>query len=270
MLLDSCARRIDYLRISVTDRCNLRCVYCMPPEGIKLKRHQDLLTYEQIAAVARAGAGLGIARVRLTGGEPLVRRHIERLVALLRAIDGLKDISLTTNGVLLAPAARTLRAAGLDRINVSLDTLDPARYARLTRGGDIGRALEGLEAARAAGFEGIKVNLVVLEDTTPDEIEALRSFCARRGMTLQTIRHFTLFSRADGAGHPYACDRPPPCERCNRLRLTADGFLKPCLLSDDEVRVDFNAIEDSIRAAVRAKPLAGGSCTLRTMSAIGG
>ncbi|MDD3641867.1 MAG: radical SAM protein [Candidatus Krumholzibacteria bacterium] len=271
MLVDAYGRGIDYLRVSVTDRCNLRCVYCMPEEGVALRRHSELLSYEQIAAVVRAGAGLGLRRVRLTGGEPLARRGIEDLVALLRPIPGLREITMTTNGVLLTPQmARKLREAGLDRVNISLDTLDPRRYAQLTRVGDIAAALAGIEAAIGAGFERIKINMVVFEDTTPREREEMDEFCRRRGLVLQTIRHFTLARREHESMHPPVCDRPLPCDRCDRLRLTADGFLKPCLHSDIEIPVDFSDIEAGFIAAVRAKPREGTSCSGRTMREIGG
>jgi len=221
--------------------------------------------------VVRAGAGLGIGRVRLTGGEPLVRRGIEALVAMLRPIPGLREISMTTNGILLTSSkAQVLREAGLDRLNISLDTLDPARYAQITRGGEIAAALAGIEAARNAGFGRIKINMVVFEATTPREREAMETFCRGRGLELQTIRHFTLARRDHESLHPPVCDRPLPCDRCDRVRLTADGFLKPCLHSDIEIPVDFSDIEGSFAAAVGAKPEEGTSCSGRTMGEIGG
>ena len=263
---DSFDRDITYLRISVTDKCNLRCTYCMPPEGVPPLRHEDLVSLEQMAAVARAAVGLGVTKVRLTGGEPLVRRGIVDLVAMLAAIDGIGHLGMTTNGTLLAPLAGSLRAAGLHSVNLSLDTLDPDRYRALTRGGNIADALAGLEAALAAGFP-VKVNTVVLEDTSAEELARMRAFCDAKGARLQLINHFQL---AERKREQYAFDRPPSCDRCNRIRLTADGRLKPCLHSDDEVRLDFERLEESLREAIRGKPRRGGACTVRTMAQIGG
>ena len=159
---DAHGRQLGYLRVSVTDRCNLRCRYCMPEHGIPLLRHQDILAYEEIAAVARAAAALGVTSVRITGGEPLARRGVANLVALLHDIEGIADLSMTTNGTLLAPAAEPLARAGLHRVNVSVDSLDPVEYAAITRGGDLDRAMAGVEAALAAGLEPVKVNAVML------------------------------------------------------------------------------------------------------------
>ena len=150
-MFDSYGRRIDYLRISVTDRCNLRCTYCMPPEGVPLVSRAEILSYEEIAEVARAAVAMGITTIRLTGGEPLVRRGLVRLVEMLAAIGGIRDLAMTTNGILLARHARQLAAAGLHRVNVSLDATDPGRYAEITRGGDVRRVLAGIEAGRRAG-----------------------------------------------------------------------------------------------------------------------
>ena len=160
-MLDRYQRAITYLRVSVTDRCNLRCVYCMPPEGISLAASAEVLSFEEIARVVRVGAGLGIRRVRLTGGEPLVRRNLAELVRMLRAIEGLDEISLTTNGLLLAGQAEALAAAGLRRVNISLDTLRPERFAEITRGARLEEARAGLEAALAAGLRPAKINAVL-------------------------------------------------------------------------------------------------------------
>jgi len=263
---DSFDRDVTYLRISVTDKCNLRCRYCMPPEGVNLRRHGDFLSLEQMAAVARAAAGLGIAKVRLTGGEPLVKRGIVDLVAMIAAIDGVEHLAMTTNGTLLASLARPLREAGLDSINLSLDTLDPGRYRELTRGGNIDDALAGLSAALAAGFP-VKINMVMLGDTPAGEVDRMRDFAAAQGARLQLINHFSV---AETKRDQPAFDRPPPCERCNRIRLTADGMLKPCLHSDEEIRLDFTRLEESLREAILAKPQRGGACTERAMSQIGG
>jgi len=265
-MFDRFDRPISYLRISITDKCNLRCRYCMPPEGVPLRHHRDLLTFEQITAVAGAAVRLGVTKVRLTGGEPLVRRGIEELVRMLARTEGLEHLAMTTNGTLLSRFARPLREAGLQTLNVSLDTLDGDRYRFLTRGGRIEEALAGIEAARAQGFP-LKINMVVLDDTRAEEIDGMRQFCAQRGVLLQLINHYDLDREKRDS---YGFDRPPSCARCNRIRLMADGMLKPCLHSDTEVRLDFSRLEDSLREAVLAKPERGGTCSNRAMSQIGG
>jgi len=265
-MLDSYNRPITYLRISVTDKCNLRCRYCMPAEGVPVRDHSEFLTLEQMTEVARAAAGLGITKIRLTGGEPLVKRGIVDLVGMLAGIVGLEHLAMTTNATLLSPLARPLHEAGLDSVNVSLDTLDPARYRHLTRGGDITTALAGLSAVLAEGFP-VKVNMVVLADTTAGDLDRMRAFCSERGARLQLINHYELARRKNDQ---YRFDRPPSCDRCNRIRLMADGVLKPCLHSDQEVRLDFSRLEDSLREAILAKPRHGGACTNRAMPQIGG
>lgn len=271
MLKDAIGREINYLRVSVTDRCNLRCEYCMPPEGIELKKHREMLSYEEIQRIVSTAVGLGIGKVRLTGGEPLVRKGVAALVRMLRRIEGLEEISMTTNGILLTPpVAAGLKEAGLDRLNISLDTLDPERYREITRGGNVADVLRGISAAQSAGFEGTKVNMVVSLPGSGEDLERLKSFCAREGLVLQTINRFSLVKRTSETESPHDQDRPLPCAMCNRLRLTADGYLKPCLFSDIEIKVDFNDIEGSIRKAVEAKPEKGISCTGRTMREIGG
>src|SRR3990172_7470816 len=169
-LSDSFQRPINYLRISVTDRCNLRCVYCMPPEGISLLPREDILDYEEIVAIVQAAAELGVTKVRLTGGEPLARLGLVNLVKGIAAIPGIDDISLTTNGILLAKNARALKEAGLKRINLSLDTLKPERFAQITRGGRLNDVLRGMQVARECGLSPIKINTVVIRGTNDDEI----------------------------------------------------------------------------------------------------
>ncbi len=265
-MFDRFDRAITYLRISVTDKCNLRCRYCMPPQGVPPRRHEDLLSLEQLAEAARAAVGLGVTKIRLTGGEPLVRRGIVELVRMIAAIRGLRHLALTTNGTLLAPRAGELRAAGLDSLNISLDTLDGARYREITRGGSIEDALDGIRAARAEGFP-VKINMVVLDDESRREIEEMRRFCASMDARLQLINHFDLASKK---ADDYSFDRPPSCAGCNRIRLLADGMLKPCLHSDEEVRLDPARLGESLREAILAKPRRGGVCTSRTMRQIGG
>jgi cyclic pyranopterin phosphate synthase len=265
-MFDSFDRQISSLRISVTDKCNLRCRYCMPEGGVPARSHREFLSFEKIVEVARAAVGLGITKVRLTGGEPLVKRGIVELVRMLRAIEGLQELALTTNGILLPSFAHGLRAAGLDRLNISLDSLDPARYAEITRGGDLGQALAGVRAALAEGFP-VKINMVVLEDTPEQEIARMRAWAESAGAKLQLIQHYSLRrEKADS----YRFDRPASCADCNRIRLMADGMLKPCLHSDREVQLDFSRLEECLREAILAKPEKGGVCTNRAMSQIGG
>ena len=271
MLTDQYGRTINYLRVSVTDRCNLRCTYCMPTEGIPLKPHSEMLSYESIALIAHEAGRLGITKIRFTGGEPLVRKNIESLVEMIRLTGKYKEITMTTNGTLLTlTKAKKLKMAGLTRINISLDTLDPGFYKYITRGGEIQDALSGIEAAKEADLYPIKINMVVFEETKPQELEVMRTFCEKNGFKLQTIRHFSLSSKVDDKEHPHPFDRPLPCEKCNRLRLTSDGYLKPCLFSDNEIKVDLNDIEGSIKKAIAAKPIHGTSCFNRSMQQIGG
>jgi len=265
-MFDRFERPITYLRISVTDKCNLRCRYCMPAEGVPARRHEDFISLEQICAVARAAVGLGVTKVRLTGGEPLVKRGIVDLVAMLARIEGLDHLAMTTNGTCLAKYARPLKEAGLDSLNVSLDTLDPDLYRELTRGGEIGDVREGIRAAMAEGFP-LKLNMVVMTDTAPSEIERIRRFSADIGARLQLINHYELFREKKDT---YAFDRPPSCGSCNRIRLMADGMLKPCLHSDIEVPLDFTRLEESLREAILSKPRRGGACRSRAMPQIGG
>jgi cyclic pyranopterin phosphate synthase len=163
-------REINYLRISVTDRCNLRCVYCMPKEGVSLLGHDDILRYEEILRVVRASAALGIVKARVTGGEPLVRRGLAQFLGRLSAIPGITDVSVTTNGILLADLAGELRDAGVGRVNVSLDSLKPERYAKITRGGDLRRVMDGIAAAHRAGLHPLKINMVPLKGVNEEEV----------------------------------------------------------------------------------------------------
>jgi GTP 3',8-cyclase len=265
-MFDRFEREITYLRISVTDKCNLRCRYCMPEEGVPRRAHSDFLSFEQIVRVARAAVGLGIRKIRLTGGEPLAKRGIVDLVRLLARDAEPEHLAMTTNGTLLPQYARPLRVAGLRSVNVSLDTLDPERYRWLTRGGEIRQALDGIDAARETGFP-VKINMVVLRDTPEPDVAGMRAYCERIGARLQLIAHFELArEKRDG----YRFDRPPSCAACNRIRLMADGMLKPCLHSDQEVALDLSRIEESLLEAVRVKPARGGACTNRAMSQIGG
>ena len=290
---------VDYLRLSVTDRCNLRCAYCMPPQGVPWRRHDEILSFEELAAVARAAAACGVSKVRLTGGEPLVRKGCPELVGLLARTSGLHDISLTTNGVLLPAHAAELRRQGLSRVNLSLDSLRPARYAQLSRGGRLTDALAGLESALAAGFVPVKLNVLLLEGIE-DELEDFVALTRERPIHVRFIEFMPLDARlAHGFrlvaapqvlarlrsscslvpdegpyGHgPATYWRAPQaigtvgfvagvsshfCAGCNRLRLTADGRLRGCLFSGEEVDLRpflgrQEELQDVIRAAMTGK-----------------
>jgi len=242
----------------------------MPEEGVALKKYDEILRYEEIEAIVQAAAELGVSKVRLTGGEPLVKKNITYLVERLAGISGITEITMTTNGSLLTPElARSLKRAGVTRVNISLDTLDAKRFAEITRGGRIGDVLQGIEAAREAGLDPIKINMVIFAETTAAEIDELQVFCEHNKLVLQTIKHFSLYDKKDPAG-ALSADRPPKCKSCNRLRITADGYIKPCLFSSDEILIDFSNIKKSLRAAVLSKPENGQSCKNRTMCQIGG
>ncbi|HEY2154075.1 MAG TPA: GTP 3',8-cyclase MoaA [Isosphaeraceae bacterium] len=190
-LIDTFGRVHTNLRISVTDRCNIRCVYCMP-ESVEFLPRASLLSFEEITRFARAASTVGIDKIRLTGGEPLVRRDLPKLVAQLVAIPGIKDVGLTTNGILLAPMAKELHDAGLRRINVSLDTMDPARFVELTRRTGFEQVIEGILAAKAAGFEPVKVNAVAIKGVTEGDVVPLGRFCREHGVILRFIEYMPL------------------------------------------------------------------------------
>ncbi len=187
-LRDNYDRNITYLRVSVTDRCNMRCVYCIP-EGAEFIPHEEILTYDEIERIVKIGAGAGIRKVRLTGGEPLARKNVERLVAQLSRIDSLEDLSLTTNGLLLAEKAEALADAGLKRVNVSLDTLDPAKFSEICRRGDIGAVIAGIRAAGAAGLRPVKVNAVVMRGRNENEAADFIRFALDEGVVVRFIEY---------------------------------------------------------------------------------
>lgn len=266
-MIDSHGRRIDYLRVSVTDRCNLRCVYCRPPEGVALIPREDILSYEEIAAFVRTAVAHGITKVRLTGGEPLVRRDIETLVAQLAAVDGIRDLAMTTNGTLLADHATALAAAGLHRVNVSLDAVTPARFAEITRGGDVALVLAGIEAALAAGLDPVKLNCVV--DESPEEPDAVDVAAYGDSMGLD-VRFIRRIDTAEGRFWPVIGGEGGRCESCNRLRLSSDGYLRPCLLGDAAFSVRELGADEALRCAVAAKPDRGRGSASNRMYSIGG
>ncbi|MFC1961889.1 GTP 3',8-cyclase MoaA [Chloroflexota bacterium] len=303
-LSDSFQRPINYLRISVTDRCNLRCVYCMPPEGVPLMRHEDILSYEEIYTAVAAASRLGISKVRITGGEPLVRAELAELVRMLAATAGIDDIALTTNGVLLAKHAAELKQSGLRRVNISLDTLKPDRFRRITRRGNLSNVLQGIEAARAAGLNPVKINTVVMSGINDDELLDFASRTMDDGWNVRFIELMPLAGdevsaaqfipvreirkRLEKLGELEPCsvstgNGPAKyfhfagakgtvgfitpvsehfCFNCNRLRLTADGKLRPCLLSEQEMNLRHllrrgaspSELEAAIKEAIASKP----------------
>ena len=299
---DSFGRTIEYLRISVTDKCNLRCVYCMPMEGMSWMPRAELLTYEEIERIVRVMAGMGLKRVRITGGEPLVRRDLPDLVRLLAAVPGIEDLSMSTNAVLLARHADALRSAGIARLNVSLDSLRPERVEAIARRpGCFGPIMDGIEAAEAAGFEPLKVNVVLIRGQNDDEIEDFAATTRARPWHVRFIelmptaanlelsaRHFV--SCQEALGRLRAVDRLEPvagpwgngpaayyrfpgapgtvgvitpmshtyCERCNRVRLTADGHLRPCLFGDLQTN-----LRDPLRAGEDLAPLIEGTLRVK-------
>lgn len=265
-MYDSCGRHIHYLRVSVTDRCNLRCSYCMPEEGVDWLPHSQILSLEDMARVARAAASLGFDKIRLTGGEPLVRKGFPDLVSMIAAIPGITTIGMTTNGTLLAPLAAELAKRGLSSVNISLDTMDEARYALVSRGGKLEEALAGIRAARKAGLP-VKLNTVVGIGDDPGLLASVEAFAAAEACSVQTIRHYRLDE------NKYDDDRfmrPPPCADCDRIRLLANGQLKPCLHGDASLPVDWNDIEGSLVACVNMNPPCGASASTHLVSAIGG
>jgi cyclic pyranopterin phosphate synthase len=266
-MIDPFGRRINYLRISVTDRCNLRCTYCMPPEGMPLVQRNDLLSYEEIAEVARIAVARGVTKIRLTGGEPLVRRQLFRLVEMLSSIDGLGELAMTTNGALLPRHARTLARAGLGRVNVSLDAIDAVRYAALTRGGDVRQALAGIDAAVEAGLTPVRLNCVVQSDPSEADARDVAEFAAAAGLEVRFIRRMDL---AGGTFWVVEGGNGGDCARCNRLRLTSDGHLRPCLFSDLGFSVRRYGAAEALALALGEKPRAGSRCTNLAMHAIGG
>ncbi|MFD0679733.1 MULTISPECIES: GTP 3',8-cyclase MoaA [unclassified Paenibacillus] len=331
ILTDRYGRVHDYLRISVTDRCNLRCVYCMPEEGMEFEPEENMLSFDEIYEVVRVLAGLGVRKLRITGGEPLVRKNLEQLIGQLSAIPGIEDIALTTNGIYFAGRAEKLRAAGLTRINISLDSLRADRFSLITRGGDIKRVLDSIEAAYRVGLDPIKLNVVLMKGVNDDEIDdflqmtidrkvqvrfieympighddagwknkyvplsTVKDRCVERGWTANPSGEVygngpSQNFRIEGALGSFGLIHPVSdhfCQTCNRLRLTADGNIKPCLYWSDEFNVktyigNDQALADLFLKALDIKPESHEMAkallseqqshmpTLRRMSQIGG
>ena len=196
-------RIINYLRVSITDLCNYRCVYCMPPEGVRRLSHDEILTFEEICSVVSAAVPVGINRIRLTGGEPLVRRGAAGLVGMLNRLPGIEEVYLTTNGSLLAEHAEALRENGLCRLNISLDSLRPERYRRITRGGNIEDVWRGIEAAKKLGFEPIKLNVVIIKDVNDDEVEEFASFTRENPFEVRFIEYMPFGSIEEKRNYEY-------------------------------------------------------------------
>lgn len=266
-MFDRYNRNITYLRISVTDRCNLRCVYCMPADGIQLLKKEEILSLEEIAEVVKVGAELGIKKVRLTGGEPLVRKGAVDLVAMLTQIEGIEEVAMTTNGVLLSRYAEDLKKAGLSRVNISLDSVSHEKYAEITRGGNLEEVFAGIRAAKKAGLTPIKINAVKLKNGDNGQIDAIRKFTEDEGLRLRLITQMDLrtgeFSQVEGG-------EGGNCSICNRLRLTANGMIKPCLFSNKEYNIKEHGIKEAFLLALNAKPKEGAVNSKGSFYNIGG
>ena len=324
-LSDSFQRPINYLRISVTDRCNFRCIYCMPHSGIPLMPHDQVLSYEEIYRVAEAAADIGITKLRLTGGEPLVRLGITDLIKMLASIEKIDDLSLTTNGSLLERYAADLKAVGLKRVNISLDTLNESKFKKITRQGKLETTLRGIVAAQETGLNPVKINVVVMRGVNDDEIIDFARTTIEKKWNVRFIELMPFQSNkaslqwfmptSEVSEIVTQLDRLEPvldthgngpakyfrypgaegtigfissvtqhiCVSCNRLRLTADGRLRPCLLSDKEIvlreplrqgatREEISRlIEEAVASKPKAHRLADGSTPeSRNMAQIGG
>lgn len=326
-LTDAFARRIDYLRISVTDKCNLRCIYCMPAEGLTWIERDELLSFEEIARLVGIFASVGVRKLRISGGEPLVRRDLPRLVKMLAAVDGIEEIALSTNGILLEERLPELMDAGLTRVNISLDTLREDRFEALARRPGLASVLSAIDASVRVGARPVKINCVAMRGRNDDEIEAFARYAREREVTVRFIEvmpvHENLgiaadayisaeeilerlsaidalvpvagppgngparyFGFADGAGtigviSPLSHDY---CERCNRVRLTADGRLRLCLFGENHLDLkgalrggeSDERIRERIAASMLVKPerhhlrVGEAASQMRAFSEIGG
>ncbi|MBQ9032447.1 MAG: GTP 3',8-cyclase MoaA [Parasporobacterium sp.] len=317
-MIDSYGRTITYLRLSVTELCNLRCRYCMPEDGICKKSHEQMLTEEEMICAVRAAAGLGIRKLRITGGEPLVKKNILSLCRKAVQVPGITEVCLTTNATLLPELAAPLKEAGVKRINISLDTLNEEKYRYITRRGDLSQALSGIEAAVSAGFDKIKINAVLIGGFNEEEIPALAELTRKYSADVRFIELMPMYD-----GGEFGPDAYIPCERvkevlpdlqeldpdggvaklytlpgamgniglisplsrhfcgsCNRIRITADGRIKPCLHREAEYSIKGlkeEQMAEQIRLAIERKPQWHGelsakqrSCAGRTMNQIGG
>jgi len=292
---DTYGREIRYLRLSVTELCNLRCRYCMPADGVCKKRHEEMLSQEETVTAVRAAASLGITKLRITGGEPLVKPNIVPLCEELAAVDGIRELCITTNGILLPELAKPLRAAGVDRLNISLDTLDENKYRFITRNGVLSDALRGIESALEAGFDRVKLNTVLIGGFNDDEIASLAALTQRYPVDLRFIELMPMYDSGDFGPEAYlpytvVTERLPElepaeadggvaklyrlpgalgsiglispvsahfCAQCSRLRITADGKIKPCLHSPEELSIkglDYEGMVEQLKTAILSKP----------------
>lgn len=266
-MLDNYNRNINYLRISITDRCNLRCVYCMPEEGIDLIDHVDILSFEEITLFTQIAVEIGITKVRITGGEPLVRKGAASLVKMLSNIKGIKDLAMTTNGVLLAKYAVELKDAGLHRVNISLDTVDPEKYKEMTRGGNLEDVLNGIEAAKKAGLNPIKINCVIKKSVNEPDAVGVKKFCEENGLIPRFINEMDIEKGEFGVVHGGSGG---DCANCNRLRLTSNGYLKPCLFNDIAINIRRTGYKEALKTAIELKPECGLTSTSHKFYNIGG
>ena len=312
---DKYGRIIKYLRLSVTDLCNYRCIYCMPEEGVPKKSHSDILSIEELSEIAEASYDLGITKIRLTGGEPLLRKGILTLCENIRRISDEIELSITTNGSLLPKMAKDLKSVGVDRLNISLDTLDRDTFRRITRLGKLDQTLEGIKAAQSAGFDNIKINTVLLGGINDSEILPMisltkdnniqlrfielmpigitKSLSDNLFVTVENIEKLLLNSAeltVDGVARVYRLPGDKGsiglispmshsfCDRCDKIRVTADGRLKPCLHSEDEISLKGlhgNELIQAIKNGIINKPMCHnldsvGSQSSRNMNEIGG
>uniref|UniRef100_UPI003217EEC4 GTP 3',8-cyclase MoaA n=1 Tax=uncultured Draconibacterium sp. TaxID=1573823 RepID=UPI003217EEC4 len=266
-MLDRYNRHINYLRISVTDRCNFRCEYCMPAEGVPLKKHEDILSFDEIIEIVKTGTKLGLTKIRLTGGEPLVRKDLPELVKMLSGIPEITDIGLTTNGVLLPKYAKQLKEAGLKRVNISLDTLDPVKFRKITRIGELADVLKGIDAALEAELLPVKINFVRIPGENKADEQAVKDFCKTKNLKLRFIRQMDLRT---GEFYSVEGGEGGICGICNRLRLTSDGFIVPCLHSELRYSTRELGIEEAFKQAVQFKPEKGIGTSTHEFSNIGG
>lgn len=300
-MLDRFGRNIEYLRISVTDRCNLRCIYCMPEKGISSISHEEVLRYEEIIKLVKIATELGINKIRITGGEPLVRKDLVSFIALLREIDEIKDISLTTNGIFLERYLDNLISAGLNRINISLDSLNPKIYKKITRRGNLDDVMKGLKKAIKSSIRPIKINVVVMKNLN-DNLKDLAKLSMKETVHVRFIEYMPImgiekirglteeemlnelskygeliktknpfgygpatyykYKNAKGTIGLICSNSHNFCDKCNRLRLTSDGRLKPCLFGEEEVDIKTmlrnnasdNILKEAFKKAIYIKP----------------
>ena len=309
-MIDRFGRDIRYLRLSVTELCNLRCRYCMPEEGVCKKEHSSMLTQEETLMAVRAAASIGIRKIRVTGGEPLVKPNIVAICKGISETEGIEELCLTTNGVRLPELGDELKKAGVDRLNISLDTLNADKYRYITRNGDLKDAVRGIRSALDCGFKKIKINAVLIGGFNDDEIPELAGLTQRYPVDMRFIEMMPMMDRelfGEGAFIPYSTVleklpelEPVPsdggvaklyrlpgsmgkvglispisahfCAECNRLRLTADGKIRPCLHKCDEYPIkglDFEGMREQFIAAVEGKPQWHGELSYTARSSAG-